>query len=331
MSGNELVSIVIPAYNAAVFIERTLASALAQTHSRLEILVVDDGSTDRTVDLVEAAARRDPRIRLFRRPRGGVAQARNFAIAEARGTLIAPLDADDLWHPDKLAEQVAALRQAGSSVGLVYCWSVGIDENDSVTVPDLCQSSAAGRVVPQMIECNLAGNASTPLIRRACLEAAGGYDPSLQAAGAQGTEDWKLYLALADRCDFAVVPRPLVGYRRSSTSMSANVAAMERSLDLLRAWFMAKWPELPRRHLRRHLFFANQYLASLALEQQAFGLALRYQLRACRARPLGVLHRASRRLAARMVALVLGRRMKLGGPKAALLRFGEFQETGAVP
>src|SRR5262249_883170 len=125
-----LVSIVIPVHNGERFISRTLASALAQTYHPIEVLVTDDGSTDRSAALIEADAVRNSRIRLFRSQRLGVAAARNLAISKARGEFIAPLDADDLWHPQKIARQVEIMRASPATVGLVYCWSVEIDEDD---------------------------------------------------------------------------------------------------------------------------------------------------------------------------------------------------------
>ena len=328
--GDDLVSVIIPTYNAARFIERTLASVLAQTHTPIEVLVVDDGSTDLTTAMVGAVATRDARVKLFRRSHEGVAAARNYALTQARGQLIAPLDADDLWHPDKLARQVAVMRQANPRVGVVYCWCVGIDEDDAVTVPDLCESVAVGRVLAEMIECNLPGNASTPLIRRADLEAVGGYDASLRAAGAQGTEDWKLYIALARICEFSLVRRHLVGYRRTTESMSSNIAVMERSIELLRSWFVAEWPELPKRHLRRHRYFADHYLANLAFGRDDLPLALRLQLRAYRARPSGLFHRSSLQFAGKILARAAGRIKLLGARKAVPIAFRDFAETKAV-
>ncbi|WP_369726014.1 glycosyltransferase family 2 protein [Bradyrhizobium sp. LLZ17] len=104
-----LVSIVIPAYNAERFIARTLASAQAQTYEKLEIIVIDDGSTDNTRSVVEAIAATDKRLELISTPNRGVARARNLGIENARGPYVAFLDADDLWHPTKIARQVEAL------------------------------------------------------------------------------------------------------------------------------------------------------------------------------------------------------------------------------
>ncbi len=101
-----LVSVIIPAYNACVTVERTISSVVNQTYSNLEVLVVDDGSTDETALLVQRMADADPRIRLLQKPNGGLVSARNFGIAHASGEFIAPIDADDLWHPEKIAKQV---------------------------------------------------------------------------------------------------------------------------------------------------------------------------------------------------------------------------------
>jgi glycosyltransferase involved in cell wall biosynthesis len=97
-----LVSVIIAAFNAAAHIEETCRSALSQTHTALEVIVVDDGSTDDTAAIVERIARTDPRVRLFRQVNRGVAAARNAAIAEAKGEFIAPLDADDIGDARKL-------------------------------------------------------------------------------------------------------------------------------------------------------------------------------------------------------------------------------------
>src|SRR5207302_10235349 len=100
-----LVSAIIPAFNDAATIERTVSSVLNQTYSDLEVLVVDDGSTDQTAALVQSMADVDHRIRLLQKPNGGLASARNHGIAHAGGEFIAPIDADDLWHPEQIRKQ----------------------------------------------------------------------------------------------------------------------------------------------------------------------------------------------------------------------------------
>ncbi|HRF08147.1 MAG TPA: glycosyltransferase family A protein, partial [Xanthobacteraceae bacterium] len=127
-AGRNLISVIVPAYNAGRYIGRCLASAGGQTYRDIEVIVVDDGSTDDTVERVREAMVADPRVHLVQTDRGGVSRARNLAIARARGDLIAPLDADDLWTRDKLERQLALLSKASINTGVVYCGAAGIDD-----------------------------------------------------------------------------------------------------------------------------------------------------------------------------------------------------------
>lgn len=274
MSG-PLVSVVVPAFNAERYLARTLTSASAQTHPDLEIVVVDDGSTDRTAEIVRAAAAADPRIRLVRQSNAGVAAARNRGIDDAQGHFIAPLDADDLWHPEKIERQLRRFAER-PECGLVYCWSIGIDEDDRVVSQRISPASFEGDVFAAIAFQNFIGNASAPLIRRDCLEAVGGFDETLRAAGGEGCEDRKLYLDLAARYDFTIVPLFLVGYRQIAGSMSWNHTAMLRSHELIMAEIRARGPELPARIFRWSLARTEFYLGLRAISSRhaAEGLAL---------------------------------------------------------
>jgi glycosyltransferase involved in cell wall biosynthesis len=237
------VTVIVPAYNAARTIDRTLASVRAQTFEALEILVIDDGSRDDTAGRAARHAGEDARIRLIRQDNGGVAAARNHGIAEATAPLIAPVDADDLWSPAKIEKQVAALKD--DSVGLVYCWYDVIDDADAVTDANY-RPREEGDVLARLCLGNFIGNGSTPLIRRDVLLAAGGYDQSLRARRAQGCEDYSLYLRLAERSRFALVPEPLVGYRVSAAAMSGDLTQMYRSARIVAAELRARRPDLAR-------------------------------------------------------------------------------------
>ena len=241
---NPLVSIVIPAYNADGFIAKTLNSAIAQTYQNLEILVIDDGSRDRTVKVVEAIAISDSRIKLFRQPNGGVAAARNLGIRVAKGEFIAPIDADDLWHPKAVEKLVGKFKKSSNKTGVVYAWSVDIDEQGEAT-GNFHAAVIDGDVYKTLICHNFLGNASSTLIRTACFDQIGGYSTQLKAKGAQGCEDWDLYLRLAERFDFAVVPEFLIGYRKISKSMSQDFAQMARSQQLMLQAIQGKHPEIP--------------------------------------------------------------------------------------
>lgn len=238
----ELVSVIVPAFNAAGTIAETLRSVCDQTYRNLEILVVDDGSTDATRDIVRKIARTDPRIRLIEKTNGGVASARNLGVLESRGEFIAPVDADDLWRPTKIAKQMKAMREIGDACGLVYTWYAQID-NAGRIVSRKHKPLDEGHVLIRMCRGNVVGNGSGALMRKRAMLDAGLYDPSLRSRNAQGCEDLKLYFAIAERYLFAVVKEHLTGYRRIDWNMSSDVLQMERSNTLVTAEFQERYPQ----------------------------------------------------------------------------------------
>ena len=115
-----LVSVIMPAYNAEAFIEAAIRSVIAQSISDWELFVIDDGSCDRTKEIVAALVEKDARIQFMRNPENmGVAKTRNRGIEQARGTYIAFLDSDDVWHPEKLERQLKKMQEANAGIG--YC------------------------------------------------------------------------------------------------------------------------------------------------------------------------------------------------------------------
>ena len=165
---------IVPAFNAATYIRQTLDSALAQTYRKIEVIIVDDGSSDLTAEIVEEFVARDARFQLVRQSNAGVGAARNTAIKRARGKYLAPLDADDLWSPEKLEKQVACMEQAGINTGLVYCSSALIDEQGELLHSGETKT-LEGRLRHAMVMKNLLGNASVPLFRISALEKIGLY------------------------------------------------------------------------------------------------------------------------------------------------------------
>jgi Glycosyl transferase family 2 len=328
-----LVSVIIPVRNGERFVGRTLASALAQTYDPIEVIVVDDGSIDQTATLVEAAAGADNRIRVFRTQKSGVSAARNFGISQARGELIAPLDADDLWHPEKIARQVGLMQSSSPNVGLVYCLSLHIDEYDFLLgLPPVAgrlpvaTSAPQGRVIAELTLSNFIGNSSSPLIKRSCIDEVGGYDENVQYA-----EDWKLYLALAEICEFAVIPEWLVGYRHWTGSASRDVTAMAQSMELLGRWLKEKWPDIPEALWREREYRSSGYLAHRALEQNQFANALRYIAMGFAVRPAALFEPSSFVFGARLLIRMAG--LRGSGLRArgfffpARVSFQEFQAT----
>jgi glycosyltransferase involved in cell wall biosynthesis/peptidoglycan/xylan/chitin deacetylase (PgdA/CDA1 family) len=240
-----LVSVVVPAFNAEPWLDATLNSVRSQTHRALDIIVVDDGSTDRTAEIAERHAAADPRVRLVRRPNGGLAVARNTGIAAARGEFLAPVDADDLWAPTKIEKQLLAMRRGGPETGLVYTWYAAVDAAGRTT-GIVHAPMDEGDVLRRMCRGNLVGNGSAALMRTEAVRTLGGYDESLRAKKAQGCEDLLLYYKLAECWRTAVVPETLTGYRQLPTAMSADFGQMWRSYRLVAERMRSEHPELSR-------------------------------------------------------------------------------------
>jgi glycosyltransferase involved in cell wall biosynthesis len=244
-----LVSVVVPAWNAERTLEETLQSIAAQTYRSLEVLIVDDGSTDATATVAADFCAREPRARLIRTENGGVAAARNRAIVEAAGEWIAPIDADDLWHATKIEKQVAAALAAQERPGFVYCWHRLIDEESRVTGSGP-RWVLNGRAFNQLAYLNVVENGSALLLLREAVLEAGGYDESLRAREAQGCEDVMLQLQVARRYPVAIVPEHLVGHRRHGHNMSDDFDRMVRSWRLVYGQVRSEGPGLPRRLVR---------------------------------------------------------------------------------
>lgn len=241
-TSSQLISVVTPLYDGAGTIERTLRSIQRQTWPRLEIVVVDDGSSDGGPEFVRQAALSDRRIRLITQDNAGVAAARNRGARAAAGDYLAFVDADDLCGPERLEMQMAALEAGGEQTALAYTWSALIDEQDRVysTWPGPDQE---GWVFRDLCRSNFVGNGSCTLMRRAAFEKVGGYDPSLHARDAQGCEDLMIYMRLAEHFQFRVVRRHLTGYRVTRANMSSNVLRMLRSCELTLGAFRPRYPE----------------------------------------------------------------------------------------
>jgi glycosyltransferase involved in cell wall biosynthesis len=234
-----LVSVIVAAFNAEATIAETLRSALAQTWREIEILVVDDGSTDRTADIVAGFARADGRVLLERMSRRGACAARNRAVAASRGEYLAPLDADDLWHPAKLERQMSAMRAAPRRPGFVYAYSRLIDGEGNV-VGAGTQCPCRGDVLNRLAYKFFVGNGSTALCDRAALIEAGGYEETLR-----DSDDYLLLLRIARRHPVELVPLYLVGYRRRCGSLSADADKVFEGWSKASAMFRRECGDVP--------------------------------------------------------------------------------------
>ncbi|MBE9638748.1 glycosyltransferase family 2 protein [Salipiger mangrovisoli] len=236
-------SVVVPAFNAAATLEHTLTSLRLQTYQDLEIIVVDDGSTDDTPQIAQAIARQDPRLRVVRQANRGLAGARNSGIAAARAGYIGFCDADDQWAPGKLAAHIAHL-DANPLVGLSFSGSQLMDENGALMrraqKPRLTGIGAA-----HIFKRNPVGNGSVPVLRRAALESIA-WRPSCERERDwvfdetfRQSEDIECWLRLALSTDWEIegIRGLLTRYRITSGGLSAatdrQFAAWERMVEKL--------------------------------------------------------------------------------------------------
>jgi len=296
------VSIVVPVYNAIRTLEATVLSALAQTYRNIEVIVVDDGSGDDSARCADALAARDPRVTVIRCQNSGVATARNVGIAAAKGEWIAPLDADDLWHPEKIERQLRIATSSRVRPSFVYAWSRRIDIN-GFAVMDLGQPRFRGDVLAPLIASNFMRNSSVPLISRDALDAVGGYDASLQAAGSQGAEDLSIYLKLAEYGPVELAPAFLIGYRYFPGTMSRDPGRMRQSVNIVLDQLFNRRQDLPLELLSLSKMNYDFYSATLAFAAGDRMGFFGYIAKALRTRPfVGAAFLASH-LLERLVAL----------------------------
>jgi hypothetical protein len=229
-------SVVVPAYNAEAYVGRALASALAQTEPDIEVLVVDDASTDRTAEIVAAIAAADPRVRLLRAPvNAGPGAARNRGLAAARGTWIALLDADDAFAPERIATLCALGARHGADLvadNLLLC---GADSDGTPMLPPHLLAAPRRVTAAEFVLGNI-GSPRTPrisygfmhpLLRREFLAAHGLRYEERNRFG----EDFLLYLAcLACGACWWITPTPLYHY----TVRAGSLTEVQTAADLLR-------------------------------------------------------------------------------------------------
>jgi glycosyltransferase involved in cell wall biosynthesis len=323
-----LVSVIVPAYNSAWCVERTLRSIAAQTYANLEVIVVNDGSTDGTASVVRACVAGDERFRVIDQDNRGLVGARNRGIEESRGEYIAPVDADDLWDPHYVASQVAALEQADPATPFVFCYSYWIDENDNV-YPTTAPIRAPRADFVGLLRENAVGNGSCAVFRRAKLLEAGGYDPTLKSRGALGGEDWKLSLQLTARHPAAVNPQFLVGYRRTAGSLSADPTNQTKSLLLVLSDIRQQCPQVPAHHYWAARTDFLMWLLPRWADSGKWGQFTKYAALAFLGNPLWVLNEKARRNAAAPLKMLIRRISSRPARPAEPLR--KATEIGLLP
>ncbi len=218
------VSVIIPCHNACDYIGATINSVLAQTLPPAEIIVIDDGSTD---DSREVVRRFDGRVRLLTKANGGPASARNLGIASSTGDYIAFLDSDDLWMSDKLARQVAFMA-SHPEVGLLFSEAWMFRETDGEKVISRKIGFTGDPTFRQLLHGDFIPN-STVLLRRECVERVG---PLSEKRSLIGVEDYEYWMRIARECTIAGIAEPLAWYRLREGNLMGDGRDIDKGLDL---------------------------------------------------------------------------------------------------
>jgi len=252
------VSVVIPTYNYARYVPEAIDSVLAQSFEELEVIVVDDGSTDQTAEILRAFG---GQLRDIRQEHRGLSAARNTGIRAARGQYVAFLDSDDLWLPDKVSLQVARL-DAEPEVGLVYGETLFFHDSTpaTLTLHSRFAPHPSGRILSWLVRGNVILS-PTPMVRRELFERVGLFDETLSAC-----EDWDMWIRIARVCEIAYVDRVLAKSRQHQENMSLDSERlMTNGLRVLEKAFAAPDPSQEVHGLRR-MAFGRRY-ADLGLHR----------------------------------------------------------------
>ena len=289
---NPRVSIIMPVYHVEAYVAEAVESVLAQSYGDFELLIIDDGGTDRSIEICSKFA--DPRIRIISQPNRGLAGARNTGILHARGEYIALLDSDDRWRPEKLMLHVIHLDSA-PDVGVSYCGSQFID--GSGTVLRQAQRPKLRDVTAADILCrNPVGNGSAAVIRRSVLELVAfphpqdadricHFDESFRQS-----EDIELWvrLALNANCKFDGIEGLLTEYRIIAGGLSANVVRQYETWTRMLTKAENINPAFVAKHGARARAYQLRYLSrrSIQLGDGSFALSLFMESMATSTKPL---------------------------------------------
>lgn len=245
-----LVSVIVPVYNGELTIKETIKSVLNQSFQDFEIIVINDGSTDTTLDILSRF--QDPRLKVFSYENAGLSASRNRGLSLAAGEFVSFIDADDLWTRDKLDAQVSAL-QSDPQYAVSYSWTQCIDSEGNPLDYGIC-TTQIGNVFPELLQYFFLGSGSNALVRKQVFDNVGTFDETLTSA-----EDWDMFLRIAAQYKFLAVPHPQILYRISDHSMSRNVLRQEKeSLKVLDRAFSGE-PGASFLHLKKNTY-ANLYI-----------------------------------------------------------------------
>ncbi len=256
------VSVVVPAYNVSHYIEDALRSLQHQSFKEFEVLIVDDGSTDNTAEIVKPYVKSDPRFQLWQKQNGGLSSARNHGIRHARGEYIALLDGDDVYHPDKLARHVATLNHH-PEVGVVYSASQAIRDDGKPTPIYLSGKPVHSEPLLALLCKNFIGHGSNAVFRRSLINEVGEFDETLRSS--EDIDFW-LRIATTRKWQFYREKSTLCYYRVRPSGLSFNVAQMQRCTEQVIQSAYQRSPQLVKPMLPTAYAYMYRYLARLSLQ-----------------------------------------------------------------
>ncbi|MEH2254094.1 glycosyltransferase [Nostoc sp.] len=252
------ISVIIPAYNSEKTIKYTIESVINQSFTDFELIVINDGSQDSTLEVITQI--QDSRIKVFSYANAGGNVSRNRGLYRAVGKFVSFLDADDLWTPDKLQSQLKAL-QENVTAKVAYSWTDYINENADFVVSGT-HINVNGDVYENLLLTNFLENGSNPLICKEALIELSGFDKSLSAA-----QDWDMWLRLASKFDFVCIPSVQILYRISANSVSSNLVRQEKAcLQVLKRAYQAR-PSTLKDNSNVSLANLYKYLTCKALQK----------------------------------------------------------------
>ena len=246
-----MVSVIIPSFNREEYIDETIASVLNQTHRHLEVIVIDDGSTDAQKEKIEEWVKRDKRVSYFYQSNKGVASARNNGYYHAKGEFIAFLDSDDVWLSNNLSVKLDKF--SSGDYGLVHSDALVINENGESSNEII--SGNEGNLINKMLawQGNQIPGPSSILVKREVLETVGGFDTNLSTSA-----DQDFFFRVAAKYKIGRVNKVTWHYRVHSSNMHKNISLMER--DVLYVYRSAEKNKLFYSYWFKKYCFSSMYL-----------------------------------------------------------------------
>jgi len=254
MVKNPTVSVIIPTYNRANLVDKAIKSVLSQTYQDFEIIVIDDGSTDNTEEIIRGF--KDKRVKYIKKYKKnrGISATRNIGIKVARGKYIASLDSDDEWLPDKLDKQIKILQDGPPELGVVYSNSCYIDESGKNMNKLPKPKKLEGYIYEDLLGGNYVGTPSTVLIRKECFQQVGLFDDLLNTQA-----DWDMWIRIAKYYRFALIKTPLVRYRLHSNQLSKNLGVKIISANRILVKYANELEIRRRAHSKHYFYIGNRF------------------------------------------------------------------------